>query len=128
MNNNARLLTITSLLSVLLMSLHVTDDIIRGLSPARPDNVGAVVIFVVWLFGTLVLGERRSGYAIMLLGGLFAAAMPILHMTGRSYGAIAASAGGFFFVWTLIAAGVTGTLAMIFAVRALWGTRARTQR
>ncbi|HEX6049568.1 MAG TPA: hypothetical protein VFZ21_09870 [Gemmatimonadaceae bacterium] len=39
------LLTITSLLSILLMSLHITDDIVRGISPARADNIGAVVIF-----------------------------------------------------------------------------------
>ena len=113
-------LTITSLLSIVLMTLHITDDIIRGLSPARADNVFGVVIFVVWLFGTLARAERRSGYVIMLLGGLFAAAMPVLHMTGAGYGAIARSSGGFFFVWTLIAVGVTGTFSLILSVRALW--------
>jgi len=120
-----RLLTITSLLSILLMSLHITDDIVRGLSPARPDNVGAVVIFVVWLLGTLPLAERVPGYIIMLLGGLFAAAMPVLHMRGARYPAIATSDGGFFFVWTLIAVGVTGTFAVILAARALWLWRSR---
>jgi hypothetical protein len=109
-----------SLLSILIMSLHITDDIIRGLSPAAPENVGAVAIFTVWLLGTLVLGERRSGYVIMLLGGVFAAAMPVLHMNGASYAAIAKSSGGFFFVWSLIAVGSTGVLSVILAVRALW--------
>jgi MFS superfamily sulfate permease-like transporter len=117
------LLTITSLLSILLMSLHVTDDIIRGISPARADNIGAVVIFVVWLLGTLLLAERLPGYIIMLLGGIFAAAMPVLHMRGARYGAIAQSNGGFFFVWTLIAVGVTGTFAVILSMRALWRLR-----
>jgi len=120
-----RLLTITSLLSILLMSLHITDDIVRGLSPARSDNVGAVAIFVVWLLGTLPLAERVPGYIIMLLGGLFAAAMPVLHMRGARYPAIATSDGGFFFVWTLIAVGVTGTFAVILAARALWLRRSR---
>ena len=123
------LLTIASLLSILLMSVHITDDIIRGISPARPDNIGAVVIFVVWLVGTLMLSERRFGYIIMLLGGVFAAAMPVLHMTGRGYGAIAKSSGGFFFIWTLIAVGATGTLAAILALRALliaWRTKPAT--
>jgi uncharacterized membrane protein YjgN (DUF898 family) len=101
----------------------VTDDIVRGLSPARADNVFGVVIFVVWLVGTLALAERRSGYVIMLLGGLFAAAMPVLHMTGARYGAIAQSSGGFFFVWTLLAVGVTGTFAVILSARALWVQR-----
>src|SRR5215218_9811803 len=107
------LLTITSLLSILLMTLHVTDDIVRGLSPAAAENVGGVVIFVVWLVGTLSLGERRSGYIIMLLGGIFAAAMPVLHMRGASYPAIAKSSGGFFFVWTLLVVGATGAYSVI---------------
>ena len=119
MNHNT-LLTVTSLLSILLMSLHVTDDIVRGISPPGADNVGAVVIFVVWLLGTLALSERRSGYAIMFLGGLFAAAMPVLHMNGARYAVIAKSSGGFFFVWTLIVVGVTGTFSVILSARALW--------
>ena len=117
------LLTTTSLLSILLMTLHVTDDIIRRLSRPGADNAFAVVIFAVWLVGTLVLPERRLGYAIMLLGGLFAAAMPVLHMRGVHYVAITQSSGGFFFVWTLIAVGVTGTFAVILAARALWRAR-----
>jgi hypothetical protein len=114
------LLTITSLLSILLMTVHITDDIVRGLSPARADNIFAVVIFVVWLVGTLMLAERRSGYVIMLLGGLFAAAMPVIHMTGAGYGAIAKSSGGLFFVWTLLTVGVTGTCSVILSAQALW--------
>lgn len=122
------LLTITSLLSILLMTLHITDDIVRGISPARADNIGAVVIFVVWLVGTLVLAERRAGYVIMLLGGLFAAAMPVLHMRGAGYAAIAKSSGGFFFVWSLIMVGATGILAVILSVRALWVLRSGKPR
>ena len=120
---HAALLKNASLLSILLMTLHVTDDIVRGLSPARADNVFAVVIFLVWLYGTLVLAERRSGHVIMLLGGLFGAAMPVLHMTGAGYGAITQSGGGFFFVWVLLAVGVTGSLSVILSARALWSSR-----
>jgi len=127
MKSNA-LLTITSLLSILLMTLHITDDIVRGISPARADNIGAVVIFVVWLVGTLVLAERRAGYVIMLLGGLFAAAMPVLHMRGVGYPAIAKSSGGFFFVWSLIVVGATGALAVILSARALWALRSGKPR
>lgn len=119
MKNNT-LLTIMSLISIVLMSLHITDDIVRGISPAAPDNVGAVAIFLVWLWGTLMLSERRSGYIIQLLGGLFAAAMPVLHMTGARYPTIATSSGGFFFIWSLIVVGVTGTFAVILSARALW--------
>jgi hypothetical protein len=118
-----RLLTAMSLLSVVVMSLHITDDIVRGISPAAPDNVGAVVIFVVWLFGTLILSERRWGYAIQFLGGLFAAGMPVLHMTSPRYPAIAQSSGGFFFVWSLIVVGVTGIFAMFLSARLFWAAR-----
>ena len=114
------LLTVTSLLSILLVSLHITDDIVRGISRAAADNLGAVVIFLVWLVGTLLLSARRSGLVIMLLGGLFAALMPVLHMRGTRYPAIATSSGGFFFVWTLILVGVTGMSSIVLAARALW--------
>ena len=93
-------LTIASLLSILLLTLHITDDIVRGISKAEPSNI-ALAVLVVLLYGTLVLAERRSGYVIMLLVGLFAAAMPVMHMRGAHYGEIAKSTGGFFFVWTL---------------------------
>ena len=122
------LLTITSLLSILLMTLHITDDIIRGLSPAAAENVGGVVIFVVWLVGTLALPGRRSGCVIMLLGGVFAAAMPVLHMAGARYATIARSSGGFFFVWTLLVVGSTGALSVILAARALWLERSALKR
>ena len=118
-----RLLTIMSLISILLMTLHVSDDIVRGISPAAPDNVGAVAIFVVWLWGPLMLSERRSGYVIMLLGGLFAAAMPFLHFKSARYPAVATSPWGFFFVWSLIVVGTTGAFAVILAARALWLAR-----
>lgn len=113
------LLTVSSLVSILLMTLHVADDIVRGISAAGAENVFGVVIFVGWLVGTLLLADRRSGYLIMLLGGLFAAAMPVLHMSGAGYPAIVQSEGGFFFVWTLFAVGVTGTFSALLAVRLL---------
>ena len=122
------MLTIMSLLSVVLMSIHVTDDIVRGISRAGADNIGAVVIFVVWLVGTLMLAERRSGHVIMLIGGIFAAAMPVLHMRGVRYPTIAASSGGFFFVWILVAVGVTGTMSVILSAHGLWALRSSKLR
>ncbi len=44
----------------------------------------------------------------MLLVGLLAAAMPVMHTRGTHYGEIARSPGGFFFVWTLWALGGLG--------------------
>ena len=63
------MLTIASLLSILLFTFHLTDDIMRGFEKGGVSNLTAVPIFVVWLYGTLVLAERRSGYIITFLGG-----------------------------------------------------------
>jgi hypothetical protein len=118
-------LVVTSLLSILLLTLHITDDIVRGISKAEPSNM-ALLVLVLFLYGTLVLAERRSGYVIMLLVGLFAAGMPVIHMRGAHYGEIARSSGGFFFVWTLWALGGLGGLTFILSARGLWRLRARS--
>src|SRR5687767_15712897 len=57
---------VTCLLSILLLTLHITDDIVRGISKAEPSNI-ALVVLVVFLYGTLLLAGRRSGYVVMLL-------------------------------------------------------------
>ena len=119
-NNN--LLKITSLLSLLLLTLHVTDDIVRGISTAQSSNT-ALIVLVIFLYGTLALAERRAGHVIMFVVGLFAAAMPVLHMRGAHYPEIAASPGGFFFVWTLWALGALGGVTMILSVSGLWRLR-----
>ena len=116
------ILVVTSLLSILLLTLHVTDDIVRGISKAEPSNT-ALVVLVVLLYGTLVLAEGRWGHVIMLLVGLFAAVIPVVHMRGAHYPEIAASPGGFFFVWTLWALGALGGVTMILSVRGLWSLR-----
>ena len=121
MNNNG-LLKITSLLSLLLLTLHVTDDIVRGISKAQSSKT-ALVVLVIFLYGILALAERRSGHIIMFLVGLFAAGMPVLHMRGAHYPEIAASSSGFFFVWTLWALGALGGVTMILSVSGLWRLR-----
>ena len=121
------LLAIASLFSILLLTLHITDDIVRGISKAESSNI-ALLVLVVLLYGTLVLPERRSGHVIMLLVGLLAAAMPVMHMRGARYGEIAKSPGGFFFVWTLWALGGLGGFTFILAARGLWGLRRNQPR
>ena len=116
------LLTVASLLSLLLLTLHITDDIVRGISKAESSNT-ALLVLAVFLYGTLVLPERRSGHVIMLLVGLLAAAMPVMHMRGAHYGEIAKSTGGFFFVWTLWALGGLGGFTFILSARGLWSLR-----
>jgi hypothetical protein len=116
------ILVVTSLLSILLLTLHVTDDIVRGISKAESSNT-ALVVLAALLYGTLVLAERRSGHVVMLLVGVFASAMPVLHMRGVHYPEIARSAGGFFFVWTLWALGGLGGTTIVLAARGLWRLR-----
>lgn len=118
------ILVVTSLLSILLLTLHIADDIVRGISKAEPSNT-ALLVLVAFVYGTLVLAERRSGHVIMLLVGLFAAAMPVIHMRGAHYSEIARSAGGFFFVWTLWALGGLGGVTLILSARGWWSLRRR---
>ena len=127
MKRNA-MLTIASLLSVLLLTFHLADDIVRGMESGGVSALVAVPIFVVWLYGTLVLAERRSGHVIILLGSLLGMVVPVVHMMGKGVGVgsnIASSSGAFFFVWTLFALGVTTLFSVILSVRGLfspqWG-------
>src|SRR5258708_30052022 len=79
------MLTIASLLSILFMTLHLTSDTVHarvGTAEAGGSTLIAVPILVVWLYGTLVLAERRSGYIIMLVGSLLSSGMPIIHLMG----------------------------------------------
>jgi len=114
-------LTIASLLSILFTTFHLADDIVRGMEPGTLSDLIAVPILVVWLYGTLVLAEKRSGYVIILLGSLLGMLVPVIHMKGAGVGgAIAQSSGAFFFIWTLYALGVTSLFSVILAVRGLW--------
>ena len=119
---HSTMLSVASLLSLLFLTLHITDDIVRGISKAESSNT-ALVVLVVFLYATLVLPERRSGHVIILIIGLMAAAMPVMHMRGAHYGEIAKSPGGFFFVWTLWALGGLGGFTFILSALGLWGLR-----
>jgi len=116
------MLTITSLLSILFFSFHLTDDIVRGMEPGGVKNITGVLILVVWLYATLVLAERRSGYIIILLGSILGSGVPVVHMMGSGLvgGRIANSSGVFFWVWTLLALGVTALFSVILSARGLW--------
>jgi hypothetical protein len=117
-------LTASSLLAVLFFSLHVADDIVRGYEPGTLWNASATLVFFTWLYATLVLAGRRSGYWILLVASLMGAGIPVLHMKGAGVGGkIAASSGGFFFVWTILAFGTTSILAFVLSARGLWRLR-----
>jgi len=118
------MLTISSLLLALFLTFHLADDIVRGFEPGGLANlVVMVLISVVWLCGALVLAERRSGYIITLLLGIFSLVVPYIHMKGKGVGVttrLGNTSGHFFFVWTLLAIGVLGLFSAILSARGLW--------
>jgi hypothetical protein len=114
-------LTIASLLSILFMTIHLTGDIVRGMEPGTLSDLIVLPILAVQLYGTLVLAGKRSGYVIILLGSLLESVVPVVHMKGVGVGgAIAKSNGAFFFIWTLLALGVTALFSVILSARGLW--------
>ena len=70
------ILTTTSVLSILLTTLHLADDIIREFEPAGFKNLTGVLTLVVWMYGTLALAEPRSGRVIILLESLLGSDRP----------------------------------------------------
>ena len=117
------ILTIASLLSILFATFHMADDVDRGMSPGGLLNLLVVAICVVWLYGTLVLAGRRSGYVIILLASLLMMVVPVVHMRGVGIGFGTKRSGGFFFVWTLLALGVSALFSVILSARGLWSLR-----
>ncbi len=116
-------LTVVSLLSILFGTFHLADDIARGMSPGGLPNLFAVVIWVVWLYGTLVLAGRRSGYIIILVGSLLLMIVPVVHLRGPGVGFGTHRSGGLFFIWTLLALSVTALFSVVLSLRGLWGLR-----
>jgi hypothetical protein len=129
MKLNNLTLTITSLLTILFITLHLTSDTIHarfGTPEAGGSTLVLVPVLVIWLYGTLMLAERGSGYIIMLIGSLFGMGMPVIHVMGAGgvfHGQIAKSSPAFLFVWTLHMLGVMGMFLLILSVRGLWSLR-----
>ena len=116
------MLTTASLLSILFMTLHMTGDILFKMSPAGLVNLFVVLVFVVQLYGTLVLGGRRAGYIIIFLGSVLGLIIPVVHMKGTRGligGDIGNSGQAFLFVWTMLALGITSTFSIILSASAL---------
>jgi hypothetical protein len=115
------MLTIASLLTLLLLMFPMTDDVLLQAEGSVKYPI-PVFVFVVLLYGTLMLSDRVPGYVIMLLGGVIAAGMIVV----RSRGGVVHKSGGFFFVWTMFALSATGWFTVILSARGLWLTlRAR---
>ena len=122
---NTITLTVTSLLTILLSSFHLADDVARGFEPGGTSNYTGVLIMAVYLFATLMLAGRRWAHAIVLIGSIGGAGVPYIHMTGSGLaGPKVVNAGAvFFFVWTLMALGATASVSAVLAARGLWALR-----
>ena len=118
-------LTITSLLTILLSSFHLADDVVHGFEPGGVSNYTGVLIMAVYLYATLMLAERRWAHVIVLIGSIGGAYVPYLHMMGSGLVGprIANSAGIFFWVWTLLALGVTASVSAVLSARGLWNLK-----
>ena|SRR5947209_1746745 len=118
----AAMLTTASLLTILLMTFHLAGDILFQMAPPGLSNLFAVFILVVLLCGTLMLAGRRAGYIIIFVGSVFGLIIPVIHMKGPRGvigGEIGNSSEAFFFVWILLALGITATFSIILSARAL---------
>ena len=112
-----------SLFSILLVSFHLVDDIVYGSEKGVASNLIMVAILAVWLYGTLMLSERRSGHTIMLVGSLVGLGIFVIHLTGTGGLAgieIGKLSGAFFFVWTLLTLAVASLLSLTLSAHGLW--------
>lgn len=123
---NSTLLTITSLLTILFLTFHLSDEITRGMEPGKLNMAIPVLILAGWTYAALVLSGRRSGYIILLLGAIIGIGVPIVHMSGTNglvSSRIANSRAAFFWVWQNFTLGVISACSIILCVRALWSLR-----
>ena len=121
------LLVLVSVLSIILMTIHLAGDIVFGMEKGGALNLVTLPILTLWLYGTLVLSEKRWGYIIMLLGGLLGLLMPVLHMRGNGINPeLLKSSGAFIFVWALLALGATSLFAVTLSTIELWKLRRPT--
>ncbi len=114
-------LSIASLLLILLMTLHMADDVLY-FKEGKWAILTSAAIFAVLLSGTLALAGRRAGSVIILLGSLLALAIAAVHTMGSGsvVSADLANGGGAFrFVWTLVALGAVGLFGAVLALQEL---------
>jgi hypothetical protein len=118
-----RLLVRTSLLSVLLLTLHLAEDAYHsppGTIEAGWGNLTGVVVLTLMLAGPALVPELRSGRMIMLFVALAAIGMPALHFSNN--GNRSRYSDALLFIWCLIALGVNGLFSLM-----LWVSELRRQ-
>jgi hypothetical protein len=121
------MLVITSLISAVLLALHISQDIVFGFDQAGLNHLVGVGIILVVVCGTLLLPHRRVGQVIMLLGGVMSAGMLPLHMRHGLHPEFLRESGALLFIWTLYLLGVLGFFSIILAVLELWRPLAKAR-
>jgi hypothetical protein len=119
-------LNVVTVIAALLATFHLSDDIVRGFERGGPEMYTGMLIVVVWLYAGLVLSDRRWGLLVLLFMSIGGLGVPYLHMrNGLAGGRIANTSGMFFWVWTLLALGVTSMFSIALAARELWSYSSR---
>ena len=121
------MLTITSLVSAVLLALHISQDIVFGFDKAGLNQLFGVGIILVIVCGALLLPHRRLGRVIMLLGGIISAGMLPIHVRHGLRPEFLQNSGALLFVWTLYLLGVLGFFTIILAVLELVRPSAETR-
>lgn len=124
-----RTLVITSLVSIVLVVVHTSDDIVRGFEPGGLKHLQTIATMALWLYATVALTGRRSGYILMLLGGCLGTLVSIAHMRGAGLvgGRVAHTDGMLLWVVTPLLLGPTAIVSVVLAAQGLWSLRRRQE-
>jgi hypothetical protein len=115
-------LTVLSVISIFLVVLHVSEDIVRGYEPGGLKHIQTILTMGLWLYATVAIVEGRLKYTLMLLGNLLGVVVSLAHMRGAGLvgGRIADSNGKLLWVLAVLVLGVTASVAAALSARALW--------
>ena len=75
-------LTLTSLLSILFMAFHLTDDIVRGMEPGGVSTLAGGSSLPSGCTERWCSPNGDRGYVIILLGSIGGSCVPVVHMMG----------------------------------------------
>ena len=119
-------LTVSALLAVLLLSMHLSSDVVLGKDEFDRGMMIAILILATGLYGAVALRGRRAGYVVTLLFSALAIGIPFLHMPAAGLTEeFVRRPGVWLFVWTLLALGATGVVTLLLAAQGLWQLQRR---
>lgn len=112
---------VTAALTIMLLTTHLAQDVVYGIEAGDISDFIAVLIASVWLYATIAFAERRTGCVLLLIGAFLTPVVPLSHVAGDGVGEdVRTFDGAFFFVWTLLALGVTATVSFLLSIQGLW--------